>query len=73
MVWLDIEGPAYWSGDQGSNQDFFNGLLSQLRAQGQVSEANSSTATEACLEQLHLCESKSNSQSLSPDVASGRL
>jgi len=35
MVWLDIEGPQYWSGDQGANRDFFNGLVSALQGAGQ--------------------------------------
>jgi len=33
MLWFDIEGPAYWM-DQGSNQAFFNGLVSQAQAMG---------------------------------------
>jgi len=26
LMWLDIEGPEYWLGDYGSNQDFMNDL-----------------------------------------------
>jgi len=33
MVWFDIEGPAYWM-DQGSNQAFFNAMVSQAQSMG---------------------------------------
>lgn len=35
MVWLDIEGPQYWSRSQSANQNFFSGLVSELKARGQ--------------------------------------
>lgn len=31
-IWLDIEGPMYWSSSQSTNQAFFNGLVSALGA-----------------------------------------
>eukprot|EP00048_Salpingoeca_helianthica_P014577 m.222402 g.222402 ORF g.222402 m.222402 type:complete len:237 (-) comp16021_c0_seq1:138-848(-) len=34
MLWLDIEGVGYWTGDQGANQNFFNGLVNQAKAHG---------------------------------------
>eukprot|EP01138_Halocafeteria_seosinensis_P011080 gb/GECG01011316.1/.p1 GENE.gb/GECG01011316.1/~~gb/GECG01011316.1/.p1 ORF type:complete len:169 (+),score=7.92 gb/GECG01011316.1/:1-507(+) len=36
MVWLDIEGPQYWSGSVTDNRNFFNGLVSELEKHGQV-------------------------------------
>eukprot|EP00055_Hartaetosiga_balthica_P011607 m.53345 g.53345 ORF g.53345 m.53345 type:complete len:169 (-) comp7663_c0_seq2:169-675(-) len=34
MLWLDIEGPQYWSKSQGTNQAFFNGLVSRAKSHG---------------------------------------
>ncbi|EGC32614.1 hypothetical protein DICPUDRAFT_81570 [Dictyostelium purpureum] len=35
MIWLDIEGPGlYWGDDQGANQAFFNELISGLESVG---------------------------------------
>lgn len=36
MVWLDIEGPQYWSSSVSANRNFFNGLVSELEKEGQV-------------------------------------
>lgn len=36
MIWLDIEGPQYWSKDQQANRDFFSGLVSALQTAGEV-------------------------------------
>jgi GH25 family lysozyme M1 (1,4-beta-N-acetylmuramidase) len=36
MVWLDIEGSQYWSNSQSDNRNFFNGLVSELKRQGQT-------------------------------------
>jgi len=33
-VWLDIEGPQYWYSDTGSNQAFFNDLVSGAQSAG---------------------------------------
>eukprot|EP00048_Salpingoeca_helianthica_P015829 m.228805 g.228805 ORF g.228805 m.228805 type:complete len:237 (+) comp17602_c0_seq1:22-732(+) len=35
MVWLDIEGTQYWSGDVNYNRNFFSALVARLQAQGQ--------------------------------------
>eukprot|EP00042_Codosiga_hollandica_P023982 m.98181 g.98181 ORF g.98181 m.98181 type:complete len:219 (+) comp51387_c0_seq2:3-659(+) len=35
MVWLDIEGPQYWSTSTSTNQQFFQSLVSELKAKGQ--------------------------------------
>eukprot|EP00050_Salpingoeca_kvevrii_P010128 m.6746 g.6746 ORF g.6746 m.6746 type:complete len:310 (+) comp2649_c0_seq2:251-1180(+) len=35
MVWLDIEGPQYWSSSHTNNQNFFNGLVNALKSAGQ--------------------------------------
>jgi hypothetical protein len=48
MLWLDIEGPGYWTGDQGANQNFFNGLVSQARAHGLV-RARVCVCVRACV------------------------
>jgi len=32
-VWLDIEGSQYWSTSTTTNQNFFNGLVSQLKTE----------------------------------------
>eukprot|EP00003_Mantamonas_plastica_P032799 TRINITY_DN908_c0_g1_i3.p3 TRINITY_DN908_c0_g1~~TRINITY_DN908_c0_g1_i3.p3 ORF type:complete len:108 (-),score=15.65 TRINITY_DN908_c0_g1_i3:46-369(-) len=34
MIWLDIEGPQYWSDSASANQAFFNGLVKGLREHG---------------------------------------
>eukprot|EP00049_Salpingoeca_infusionum_P017566 m.353485 g.353485 ORF g.353485 m.353485 type:complete len:243 (+) comp16772_c0_seq1:62-790(+) len=34
MLWLDIEGPQYWTSSQSENQAFFQGLVSQAKAMG---------------------------------------
>jgi len=36
MFWFDIEGPQYWSADQGTNRNFFTGLVAQARSMGQT-------------------------------------
>eukprot|EP01147_Barroeca_monosierra_P008577 gene8577-10279_t len=34
MLWLDIEGPQYWTSSQTENRNFFSGLVSQAKAHG---------------------------------------
>jgi len=34
MIWLDIEGPQYWSTNQANNRNFFNDLVNALKAHG---------------------------------------
>jgi len=34
MIWLDIEGPQYWSSDPNTNIRFINAMISQARAVG---------------------------------------
>eukprot|EP01106_Pelomyxa_sp_JSP_P000284 TRINITY_DN1040_c0_g1_i2.p1 TRINITY_DN1040_c0_g1~~TRINITY_DN1040_c0_g1_i2.p1 ORF type:complete len:151 (-),score=15.29 TRINITY_DN1040_c0_g1_i2:137-589(-) len=34
MYWLDIEGTSYWSSSTTTNQNFFQGLVGQLKALG---------------------------------------
>ncbi|EGG18852.1 glycoside hydrolase family 25 protein [Cavenderia fasciculata] len=34
MLWLDIEGPQYWSSNQGTNRAFFNSMLDGARQAG---------------------------------------
>eukprot|EP01116_Phalansterium_solitarium_P017426 TRINITY_DN4290_c0_g1_i2.p1 TRINITY_DN4290_c0_g1~~TRINITY_DN4290_c0_g1_i2.p1 ORF type:complete len:214 (-),score=80.96 TRINITY_DN4290_c0_g1_i2:160-801(-) len=34
MIWLDIEGPQYWSSDKQANINFISGLISQAKAMG---------------------------------------
>eukprot|EP01106_Pelomyxa_sp_JSP_P005999 TRINITY_DN1957_c0_g1_i10.p1 TRINITY_DN1957_c0_g1~~TRINITY_DN1957_c0_g1_i10.p1 ORF type:complete len:215 (+),score=48.12 TRINITY_DN1957_c0_g1_i10:125-769(+) len=34
MIWLDIEGTSYWSSSYSTNQNFYGGLVSQLKAKG---------------------------------------
>eukprot|EP00047_Mylnosiga_fluctuans_P014056 m.35031 g.35031 ORF g.35031 m.35031 type:complete len:233 (+) comp5289_c0_seq1:940-1638(+) len=36
MVWLDIEGPGYWTSSQATNRAFFEGLVNQGHALGVV-------------------------------------
>ena len=35
-IWLDIEGEQYWGSDQARNRAFFEGLVKEGRALGQV-------------------------------------
>jgi len=36
MVWLDIEGTQYWTTSTSTNQNFFQGLVSELKTLGKT-------------------------------------
>jgi len=34
QFWFDIEGPQYWSGNQGANQNFMQAMINQANSEG---------------------------------------
>ena len=47
MLWLDIEGTQYWTGDQGTNRAFFSELVNEANALG-VHLGVYSSASQVC-------------------------